>query len=287
MDDKYAIDCTKSMHLLKNEFTKKYLSEQCEQLLEGLDRAIAATVACAPVRRNSGYFVQRDGGTPSAESTEALWERALWAHFSDPRSSPAVPGAWYRLVTYQVPLRNTQDDDRWGYIDLLGVTHQGLPVVVELKRPGAHDVTPAEMLVQAAAYALALRKAWTEGFGRQWYDLVSAKYGFRAPPSSGASPVVHLVGAAPTEYWQNWIGNTPKARQVTAHAWPQVSALVTALGERGLPATFVEIRHEGLNSGNSPQNLSCRVIDPFVASTWAPDPNDDALRSLDSATASP
>ena len=77
--------------------------------------------------------------------------------------------------------------------------------------------------------------------------------------------MVHLVGAAPTEYWQNWIGDTSKARQVTAHAWSQVSALVTALGERGLPATFVEIGHEGQNSGSSPQNLSCRVIDPFVA----------------------
>jgi hypothetical protein len=49
MDDKYAIDCTKSMHVLKNAFTKKYLAEQCEELLGGLDRAIAATVECAPV----------------------------------------------------------------------------------------------------------------------------------------------------------------------------------------------------------------------------------------------
>jgi len=265
MDDKYVIDCTMSMHVLKNEFTKTYLAEQCEQLLDGLDRAIAATVECAPVRRNSGYFVERDGGTPRAESTEALWERAMWAHFCDPLLSPAVPGAWYRLVTYQVPLRNTQDDDRWGSVDLLGVSHQGLPVVVELKRPGAHEVTPVEMLVQAAAYALALRKAWTQGFGRQWYELVSARYGFHSPPAIGAAPVVHLVGAAPAEYWQNWLGDSPKARKVTVQDWSQVSALVTALGERGLPATFVEIGHEGLTSGNSPQNLSCRVLDPFVA----------------------
>jgi hypothetical protein len=80
--------------------------------------------------------------------------------------------------------------------------------------------------------------------------------------------VVHLVGAAPTEYWQNWVGDTSKARQVSADDWSQVSALVAALGERGLPATFVEVQHDGLSSGNSPQNLSCRVIDPFVPATF-------------------
>jgi hypothetical protein len=266
MADKHAIDCTKSMHVLKTAFRKTHLAKQCEQLLAGLDHAIAATEACAPVRLNSSYFGARDGGTPSAESTETLWERAMWAHFRDSRTSPTVPGAWYRLVTYQVPLRNTEADGGWGYVDLLGVSHQGLPVVVELKRPGAHDVTPAEMLVQAAAYGIALRKAWAAGFARQWYETVAAKYGFRAPPSSGAAPVVHLVGAAPTEYWQNWVGDTSKARQVSADDWSQVSALVAALGERGLPATFVEVQHDGLSSGNSPLNLSCRVIDPFVAS---------------------
>lgn len=265
MDNKYAIDCSKSLHLLKNEFTKTYLAQQCEQLLAGLDQAIAATVECAPVRRNSGYFDERDGGSPNASSTEALWERAMWAQLSDADASPSLPGAWYRLVTYQVPLRNTQGDDGWGSVDLLGVSHQGLPVVIELKRPGAHDVTPAEMLVQAAAYAVALRKAWAEGFARQWYEIVSSRYGFRAPPSIGASPVVHLVGAAPTDYWQNWIGDTAKARQVTAQAWSQVSALVAALGERGLTASFVEVTHTGVNDMNSPQDLSCRVLDPFLA----------------------
>lgn len=265
MGDKYAIDCTKSLHVLKDAFTKTHLARQCKQLLEGLDQAIAATVDCAPVRRNSSYFPEREGGAPSSSSTEALWERAMWKHFGEGRSSPAVPGAWYRLVTYQLPLRNTQGDEGWGSVDLLGVSHQGLPVVVELKRPGAHGVSPAQMLVQAAAYALALRKAWIEGFEGQWYEHISEKYGFRAPPSSGASPVVHLVGAAPTDYWQHWIGDTAKAREVTAEAWSQVSALVTALGERGLPATFVEVQHDGLDNTNSPQNLACRVLDPFVS----------------------
>lgn len=265
MDDKYGIDCTKSLHILKNDFTKTYLARQCEQLLAGLDQAIAATTECAPVRSNSRYFDERDGGSPSATSTEALWERAMWAHFSDAVTARALPGAWYRLVTYQVPLRNTQGDDGWGAVDLLGVSHQGLPVVVELKRPGAHDVTPAEMLVQAAAYAVALRKAWASGFAQQWYELVSSKFGFRTPPSSGASPVVHLVGAAPPDYWQQWIGDTAKAKKVTAEDWSQVAALVAALGERGLPASFVEVSHSGVNAANAPQDLSCHVLDPFVA----------------------
>ena len=77
MDNKYSMDCTKSMHVLKNAFTKTYLAAQCEQLLAGLDIAIAATLECAPVRRNSGYLVERDGGAPSPGSTEALWERAM------------------------------------------------------------------------------------------------------------------------------------------------------------------------------------------------------------------
>lgn len=174
MADKYDIDCSQSLHWLKDRFTKTHGARQCQQLIEGLDRAIAATVACAPVRQKSGYFFVRDGGAPAETSAEALWERAMWEQFRTPDT--AVPGAWYRLLNYQVPLRNTKsgDDKGWGKVDLIGVSHHGAPVVVELKQ-GRSTNTPAKMIVQAAAYAIALRKAWEEGLREQWLEELGSQ----------------------------------------------------------------------------------------------------------------
>jgi hypothetical protein len=263
VDDEYRLDCSKSLHELKAQFTKTHFGLQCAQLLEGLDEAIAATTAVAPVRRASPYFTRRDGGRPSASSTEALWERALWAKYSDPEASPSVPGAWFRIVTYQLPLQDTRHDVGWGHIDLLGISYQGLPTVVELKRPSAHNVTPAQILIQAAAYALALRNAWTDGFAEQWNEAVSRRFGFTMPAVRGACPTIHLVGAAPTEYWQSWIGSSSKALAVIEGSWSKLATLVAALAERGMPATFVEVRHDGYDDQRSPLNLSCHLLDPF------------------------
>jgi hypothetical protein len=51
------------------------------------------------------------------------------------------------------------DDKGWGEIDLLGIAADGLPVVIEIEKRDSTE-TPASVLVQAAAYGLALQRAW-------------------------------------------------------------------------------------------------------------------------------
>lgn len=66
-----------------------------------------------------------------------------------------------------MPLQDSKHDEDWGAIDLLGASDDNLPVVVELKAPRSND-SPAEMLVQATAYAVAVKKAWPQCLRSEW-----------------------------------------------------------------------------------------------------------------------
>ena len=62
-------------------------------------------------------------------------------------------------MAFQVSLAAKRAAEGRGEIDLLGVAEDGLPVVIELKR-GDSTEPPAALLVQAAAYGIALQRAW-------------------------------------------------------------------------------------------------------------------------------
>jgi hypothetical protein len=246
------------LHRLKGDFQKTYLAEQCDALVSSLDEAIAATIALAPVR-TQGYFGQTRG-TRAPQHPEARWEQATWEQWST-TTCAAVPGAWYRLAHYQLNLPHTREDEAWGEIDLVGISHQGLPVIVELKAPDATD-SPVAMLVQAAAYALAFRKAW-HTILPEWTALVR-RYGFDLTFTDKLH-LCPLVCAAPTRYWNEWLGDSPRAQKVTAGTWPALMRLVLALAERGLPATFVRLDHAHEDDDGLPRLIRASVIDPFGA----------------------
>jgi hypothetical protein len=251
-----VIDPGKGLHLLKDDFQKRYTTEQCDALVRQLDIAMDATLAAAPVRHEK-YFRVRLTRKPS--EPEAKWEQSMWEQWSQ-LNCDSVPGAWYRLIHYQTMLRATNKDRQWGEIDLLGVSHQGLPVVVELKAPRSSE-TPASLLVQAAAYALVLKKAWPV-LAPEWSREVR-RYGFDLSfkPPLAASP---LVCAAPGDYWDNWIGQSPRARKVTRSDWAAFMRLVLAFAERGLPATFVRLDHQHQDECGIPRLIRATVLDPFV-----------------------
>jgi len=251
-----AMDPCKGLHALKTAFQKKYTAQQCDALLSKLDTAIAATLDAAPVRREK-YFPARANRTPTGG--EAKWEQAMWKQWSQD-GCDSVPGGWYRIVHYQLMLRGTNKDKDWGEIDLLGVSHQGLPVVIELKASDASD-TPASLLVQAAAYALALRKAWAK-IGPEWSTVV-ARYGF-GRSLSRTLPVCPLVCAAPGHYWDNWIGQTARAKTITRDDRTAFMRLVQAFAERGLPTSFIRLDHSGTDAAGLPRDIRAHVLDPFV-----------------------
>jgi hypothetical protein len=57
---------------------------------------------------------------------------------------------------------------------LLGASHDNLPVVVELKAPKSNE-SPAQMLVQATAYALAVKKAWPKCLRSEWASALKVE----------------------------------------------------------------------------------------------------------------
>lgn len=76
-----AINPAKGLHRIKRDFQKRFMAEQCDQLVARLDDAIAATFKAAPVRERP-YLVARTKVTLNPGGREARLERALHAQWS-------------------------------------------------------------------------------------------------------------------------------------------------------------------------------------------------------------
>jgi len=267
IDPKYTIHPREGLHRIKSIFNKTWMGEQCRQLLADLDLAIQATRELAPVR-NQGYLQHPRSGPGIPNNLEARWERGIWQQWSTPSALP-IPGAWHRIVTYQENLPASQDNQGWGEIDLLGASSCGLPVVVELKAPNpeqpesAVNDTPPGAMIQAVAYAIVLQKAWPM-FRQNWANLVAAKCGFRvdvpAPNDLRCCPV---VVAATKTYWDEWIGQTPRAKTVTPETWQVVSQLVAGFALAGYPTTFVSLEAESFDNG-IPVGIRASAVLPYA-----------------------
>jgi len=240
------IDPACGMHLIKRVFQKRFLGSQCRDLANCLEAALDATEAVAPVRKNP-YIIQRSNRRRALAHDEARWEETLFCELKDPPPDSGAP--WKSLLSYQVNLPNRKDDKDWGEIDLLGVSRQQLPLVVELKGPRSKE-SPAHMLIQVTAYAVALRKAWRSALRHEWAKKVAKQ----VPEELS---VVELVCAAPVEYWRNWTGDTPRARTVNPDVWAAIAALREDLKLRGYPSVFVRLDHDG--SPDAPKSI--RVVE--------------------------
>jgi hypothetical protein len=252
------IDCTESLHVLKAGFQKKHMAQQCKDLCGCLDLVIKNTRKAAPVRRNP-YLVHRESPRLPADP-EAKWEEAVFKKWTAAGAEP-IPGAWHRIVTYQVNLPDTRANRGWGEIDLLGVSDVGLPVVIELKAPAAADTPPA-FLVQAVAYAIAIQRAWPNRLATEWSNKIAQAYDLQITPSR-ALQMCPVVCAAPREFWDCWIGQSNKARTVKPKTWDAFRRLVGAFAARGFPATFVRLDHTGLSETGFPEGLSAEILHLF------------------------
>jgi hypothetical protein len=218
-----AIDPKKGLHEIKGEIQKKFMAAQCEQLVAVLDQVISATFRAAPDRRRP-YLVHRTKVAHPKEGGEAHLERSLHAQWSTANCAPAA-GCWERIVAFQVNLPAERDAKGWGEIDLLGVAADELPVVIELKR-GASTEPPAALLIQAAAYGIALQRAWWF-LREEWLREVRP-----AKPVPTALLPCRLVCAAPEAYWQQW--KLPREDEA-------LTSLGQAFASRGLPSVFATL----------------------------------------------
>jgi hypothetical protein len=219
-----TIDPKKGLHGLKHDIQKRFMAEQCEQLVAVLDEAISATFAAAPDRRRP-YLIDRTRIAHPKEGLEAHLERSLYAQWSEANCSPAI-GCWDKIAAFQVSLAAKRQAEGWGEIDLLGIAPDGLPVVIELKRDKSTE-PPAALLVQSAAYGIALQRAWWF-LREEWLQKTKP-----SKPIPTALQPCRLVCAAPDAYWESWVLSS---REMNA-----LLALRDGLGTRGLPSVFASL----------------------------------------------
>jgi hypothetical protein len=221
-----------SLHVIKGLFQKKYMGKQCELLRSILSQVIAATREVAPVREKL-YLRKRSRSDREPRREEERLERCLYWHWNE--RTCQLPGCWRNLVGYQVNLPRQRQAEGWGEIDLLGTNQDHLPVIVELKAGGS-SYSPAAMLTQAAAYGVAIQKAWPERLRAEWAKKVAG-----GTDLCVSLKKCTLVCAAPTEYWKKWVGDSPKARKVSIEAWKELSLLQKAFSDQGFPSIFVKL----------------------------------------------
>lgn len=259
-------------HVLKDVWTqKKYLGVHSQRLSEEIDKAIQATHDAVPESRDDYRFSRPL--TPFIDDTqeERLLERAMMERWNQSGMWP-IPGGWSRLVAFQVPLYAAKNKASWGAIDLLGVNEAGLPVVVELKRSPRtlpdgktqSTETPLRMVLEAASYAIALKKNWST-FRREWINhLNKLNYSddFLEKIPIDLSDL-SLVAIAPASFWIDWLPVTPKGRnQISSESWRSFTQFLNALSGKGYPTTFLSLSGHAI----SPTSLAVQPLDQFPPS---------------------
>ena len=86
---------------------KRFLTQQCIELTERLDDAIAVTINVAPVRKQS-YLPNRLSVTDNPAHDEARFERSVHEQWSV--ECEAAAGRWERIVAFQVNLPAKRSD---------------------------------------------------------------------------------------------------------------------------------------------------------------------------------
>jgi hypothetical protein len=113
------------------------------------------------------------------------------------------------------------------------------------------------MVLDAAAYAVALRKNW-QRFRPEWIHHLT-KTGMSDQVVSHVPEVleaVPLVAAAPASFWIDWLPVTAKGRTVTGETWLSFQALLTEMEKAKLPVSFVSISgHDQNDAGLAAQPL--------------------------------
>jgi len=245
-----AVDRHESLHVQADAFRQlKYIAKQAEAFLDGIDDLIAATQRRAPIRIREPYPLVRDApGSPQSE--EARWERAIWSEWHERRSEDFIPGVCTSIVSYQVMLRDSNDDKNWGEVDLLGRSPEGAPVVIELKGASSKE-PPLRGIAEGVAYAIAVRQAWSPCFGKQWCDALQI--------DERPDCICRTVFAAPADYWERVTGQQGPAWRVPKAAWESILRLMQALSERQLPVSLVRLEAD---DPQLPKGIRGALLDP-------------------------
>lgn len=233
----YGLTPASGLHFLKDKWNQvEYMGEQCSWLHDELELALEATRVLAPDRPKRGKKFQLSERLRQARPGNGEERQLEWDLFDKwgPRSNgqDATPDFWQRIVSFQVPLYDNNLHDGWDKIDLVAVSGDGEPVIIELKKGGSQE-KPLRPLLEATGYAVALKKVWP-AFQRELQEMVD---GIDLSIEVNPDPEnFRLVILAPGEYWQ-WLAN----REIDATAWGQFKTLTENLGQSGFPVSFAQV----------------------------------------------
>jgi Holliday junction resolvase-like predicted endonuclease len=239
-----------SLHEVKDLIQLKYSREQASFIADNLDAMLKKTWEVAPVRElGHSYALDPPSGVRQLQRPERSKEKWMEKHWEEAcyysRWDKAhgfgskLPFCW--LARYQVMLRETNGDERWGEIDLLGSTEKFLPVVIELKSKTSEYLLRA--IAEAAAYGVAVEKAWNVENSQFRIDW---KNRFDLPTVQNSITTCPLVILAPTEYWAVCLSQDRKPIRFKTpfDAREPIRIFMDRLRERGFSVSLVEICHE-------------------------------------------
>ncbi len=264
------LDTNMSLHVIKDRMQLKFAKQQADFIAKNLETLIRNTESVAPVRktksarkRKSDYELYREyrpalnRSDPPAEIhwAEKHWEEAIFRKWGKGEDGldPQVP--FRKIVSYQVMLRNTNEDRGWGELDLLGATAENIPVAIELK------IKPSEYLLRAIvevlAYGVAIRKAWGATdecpLCSQWDSIVGKVNRLDDLP---------LVVMAPASYWEVIFDDSPnrKGFQTPQPVRQSIKRLLEKMRYVNYPLTFVGVNAKQQPDKNGLPDISDAVI---------------------------
>ncbi len=229
------------LHTLADAVNQRsFMQKHCDDVAKYLNIFIERTYCVAPIRsKNIPLDRSSHKSKQRPDNPERALEMAIWRQWVG--RDRFLRENCRSIVSYQVPIRETNRDQAGKAIDLLGISNEGGPVVLELKT-GNSSETPLRMLVEALSYAVAVRKTWNEKGGalrKQWPATLKKIN----PEFQGYDDVlteVPVIGIAPREYWEKCFGKKGAAGQVKDGAWKAFGDLVRACRERGFPPCFAQ-----------------------------------------------
>ena len=271
----YKMNPKLGLHNLANSRVGNYLfnfqlslaAEQTNFILSNFKKLVKNTKHDAPKRKND--FCLARVTDPELTNEEDKWERAMYEKWGPLKGSGEYVSICKRIQTYQYPLQATRKDQRWGDIDLLGIGPDFLPVPNELKMQKAKE-SPLRMLVEVAAYGLALQKVWPN-LREHWAEALSW---FEGSPSRFPEKLerVTLVCVAPKEYWDRCLGRQSKTKEgkFPTEAWPLFWKLVDAFQEKEFDIHFAVV--EGTPDNITGAQELDREFLPLKLAARNPDP---------------
>lgn len=264
------LDTSMSLHVIKDRMQLKFVKEQTDFIAKNLETLIRNTESVAPVRktkrvrkRKSDYGLVREyrhdltRSDPPDEKhwAEKHWEEAIFRKWERDENGLDLGIPFRKIVSYQVMLRDTNQDRGWGELDLLGATAENIPVAIELK------VNPSEYLLRAIievlAYGVAIRKAWSATdecpLCSQWGNIVGKVDTLRDLP---------LVVMAPASYWDVIFSNSPKriGFQTPEPVRQSIKSLLGKMSSANYPLTFVEVKAEQQSDKSGPLEIVNAVV---------------------------